>query len=172
MKHYKKKGVTLLESLFVLGIMALIIGAVSLLLSQNNDKIKANKMKTELSFLVQQVQIIWQNDTNNQQDYNVNALASVIKKINPAYSDGSNIITPYGYTFGTGPMGTGVFNMTLYSISQSQCMQLSTIDMSQLATAAEINDRYTTNGKAFTPYVAKLACQSGKNNYIGWNFRF
>lgn len=171
MKHYKK-GVTLLESLFVLGIMALIIGAVTILVSQNNDRIKANKMKTELSFLVQQVQILWQNDTNNQQDYNANTLASAIHKINPEYSDGNNIITPYGYTIGTGPMGTGVFNITLYALDRSQCIQLSSIDMSGMATAGEINDTYYTNGKAFTPYVAQLGCKKDKSNYVGWNFRF
>ena len=73
--------------------------------------------------------------------------------------------------FGTGPMGTGQFNITLYYVDKESCVLLSQIDMSQTANAAEINDMATTNGTPFDANTAISNCNA-TNNHVGWNFQF
>lgn len=96
----KRQGVTLIEALFVLGIMAILIGAVMVLLSQNTTRLKNNQMLQEIGVLQDAFRSVCSNDFNScsQGDFDFSKYIVQSKILSDKYLDttNQNILDPYG----------------------------------------------------------------------------
>lgn len=95
-----RQGVTLIEALFVLGIMAILIGMVMVLLSQNTDKEKNNETITEFETIRSAVSSLCDGQSEEVcGSQNAPDLSSALAKnglIPNKYVSGSNIVDPFG----------------------------------------------------------------------------
>jgi len=118
MEKQYRKGITLIEALFVLGIMAIIIGLVMVLYSQNSERNKENAFfGNELSSLVSAASALC-DDNMNSSSCTTDLTEAFIKSglIPNKYIKGnSSIIDPWGDAISTiviGSMEEGSFVST------------------------------------------------------------
>lgn len=168
----RRSGAALLGILLGLAIMALVVAFAMRMYETAQDKQRVLETEQELTQLVTVIHTIYPNSIAMESL----SLWGVIdsKLMDKKYTDGgNNLVTPYGSPIGISSYSAGdmyVFNVTIYGLSQSECVQLITqIDMSALAIAGELNDAYYDDGEVFSSDVAEAGCTS-TTNHIGWNF--
>ena len=95
-----RKGVTLIEALFVLGIMAILIGMVMVFFSQNTTRLKNNQMLDEIGVLQNAFSSLCSENfsTCSATDFNFSKYVVNSKILANKYLDtsGQNILDPYG----------------------------------------------------------------------------
>lgn len=98
MKYIKyRKGVTLIEALFVLGIMAIILGGVMLLLSQNTERLKFNQFRDEIMLIGESASTLYQSEP----EFDSQLTPGVLIKsglIPQKYIKNNDLVTPWGTT--------------------------------------------------------------------------
>lgn len=174
-KNNTRRGVTLIEVLFVLGIASIVIGLVMLLVSQAGDRKKANQLKSEILQIVN----IANSLSDGESDYqNVSGTDIIKSGLLPAsYSKNGMLITPYGseinvFVYGPGNKDdTGRLAVYLSGVPKVACVELITQDFSGLATAVNGNWNWgggVTNTGVKPNNVGNVCMQN--NNWIGINF--
>ena len=176
MKNYNySKGVSLIEALFVLGIMAILIGMVMVLLSSASDRFKTNSLKEELMEIVH----IASDLSKGRADYWGSITAPDIinsGQLGHQYYSNGLITTPYGTVINFATVNASstttndIINLWVSGLSQADCISIATTDFSNLSNAMNINYNVDSGGKAFNPQIATQFCLKSGNNVIGWNF--
>jgi len=102
----KRKGVSLIEALFVLGIMAILLGMVMILLSQSNESNLDNENTEELEQIIEMIHDLYSGEPNyNGLSPQTIPLSAYLKS---SYIIGKNLYSPY--TTGINFFSTGVNN--------------------------------------------------------------
>lgn len=114
----KKKGITLIEALFVLGVMAILIGLVMVLFSQNSERNKENTFfGDELSSLVSASSTLCEDNLNDNTCSTDITSALITSGLipNKYIKDNKSIVDPWGATINDiviGSMEIGSFVST------------------------------------------------------------
>lgn len=175
MNKLNKKGVTLIEVLFVLGIMAVILGLVMILASQSNDRKKANQLKEEILQIVN----IANSLSNGASDYQNVSASDIIKSglLPASYAKNGILLSPYGseitvFVYGPGNKeDTGRLAVYLSGVPKIACVELISQDFSGLATAVNGNWNWgggVTNTGVLPNNVGNVCNLT--DNWIGINF--
>jgi len=135
-----RKGVTLIEALFVLGIMAVLIGMVMVLLSQTTSSTKTNQLTEEVTTIVDAVHQLYQGQASySGLDTSVLAQSGLLPNRyvgTGGTNGGSNIVNPFGsnvtVTGQSGSAGSsGVsayFEVDIGTVPQAACVKVLTTD--------------------------------------------
>jgi len=109
-----RHGVTLIEALFVLGIMAILIGMVMVLLSQNTVKEKDNQLITEFATIKDAVSSLCDSGptSNCISQSGVDLSNSLAKSglIPNKYVSGSTLVDPFGSSISQVEMKSSVYS--------------------------------------------------------------
>lgn len=153
MQHNRKrKGITLIEVLFVLGIMAILIGIVMTTLSMATEREKLNQFKEEILTIGN----IGNELSQSQPDFNNVSTEAIAKShlLPNKYVKGNGLVTPWGGSIDIMPGGD--LWMMVNDVPQAACKAL---------------DR-TSNDLGANADIYTYQC-SGTSNYIGifWHRR-
>jgi len=171
-----RHGVSLIEVLFVLGIMAILIGMIMVVYSNVTINQKSNQMIEEFLTIINDAQSL----TSGFPDFqNIDSKTLIQSGLLPQkYISGDKIITPFGseieiYVYGPGNTADSVGKLAVYflDLPQVPCIMLATKAVGQLADGYNVNWNWTngmSNGNGLTPSQASQACESG-DNWIGIN---
>jgi len=170
-----RRGISLIEALFVLGIMAIIIGAIMVLYSQSNDREKINQLKDEILTIYN----ISSTLTNDMSDFSNLQSSNIISSglLDKRYIQDGHIITPLGGMITMGNYGAGVPSISLwmYGLSKSNCQLIVTTDFSGISTSLNTNGVWDSSwdygyAKAYTPEQAVQHCNQS-NNSVALNLK-
>lgn len=167
----RRQGVSLIEALFVLGILAILLGMVMMLYSKATSEAKSNALKEEILDIYK----IGEQITASKTDFDNIQASDIINSglLNRKYISNGLIVTPYGtevdITTYSGESPT--FGVYVNNIPKDACALLSTQDFSGIANAVNTNWNWaggvTTSG--VSPDVAWNVCKTS-GNWIGINF--
>lgn len=173
----KQRGVSLIEALFVLGIMAIIIGMVMVLYSQSNDRFKATALKEEIMDLKHIVDTLLADQpqspgTSDGTGYYGLGPDVIIKSgmLPQKYINGNVIVTPYGGKFDFHVDNNGVWLFWIYGLSREACWTIATGDWGDIHNM-NINGAGDWGG-TWPPGAATQYCnqQPDGQAYIGMSF--
>lgn len=168
---YKRKGVTLIESLFVLGIMAVLIGMVMAIYSSTNNTSKTNQLIIEVSELIQITQ-----DLNKDRSTFTGINNEILAKtglVPNRYIKNGNLITPFGggidvipfnYQGNNAPDIFLAFNFL--SLPREACEKLGMQDFGGIAQSMTITGMQQDDIQGFSPIKVVVNCENGSNNYV------
>lgn len=120
----KRKGVSLIEALFVLGIMAILLGIVMVLFSQSNDKAEAVNAYIEIADIKDAMSSIM-TTPGAYDDFNTQILTrSGLLPNKYISSDYNSLVTPF-HTSAT-VVGNGGMTYAIYfwGLSKTQCVNM------------------------------------------------
>lgn len=176
-KKRKTKGVTLIEALFVLGIMAIMIGGIMLLVAQSQDSTRENMLAMEINTIVS----IVHDEYGNVNNYSglTNTIIVGSGQLPNRYINNSQIINPYNGSVvvvdaGVNSDSLPIFTMTLTGVSQAACYTLTTQNIGAQMTALTINGESIGELGTEHPYLtvneAETYCTSNNSNTIEYTF--
>lgn len=160
-------GVTLIEALFVLGIMAVLIGMVMVFLSQTTMSTKTNQLSEEISSLVDTAHELYQ----GQPDYSgISASVLAQSGLFPnRWVNSSNVISPFGATMtisSTSDQGISAFQISIPTVPKPACVKIATTDYGNAllsrspAGGSGENSGSITAAQPLTPDQATTECSS------------
>lgn len=125
----KRRGVTLIEALFVLGIMAVLIGMVMVMLSQTNSSNKTNQLSEEITTIVDTAHELYQ----GQPDYNnIDSTTLAKSGLFPnRWVNGSGLVSPFGAPITLTSVtqnGVAAFKISIPTVPQAACVKIATTD--------------------------------------------
>lgn len=123
----KRKGVSLIEALFVLGIMAILLGMVMILLSQNNESNLDNENTEEIEQIINMVHDLYSSSSNyDGLSPQTVPLSAYLKN---SYVIGKNLYSPYSTGINFFPTGVNNSEMEIVEkIPFTGCMKLLSSD--------------------------------------------
>ena len=138
---YKRQGVTLIEALFVLGIMAILIGMVMVLYSQSTEKEKANQMAIEAIDILNAVESFREGESPlNMTTINEKILArSGLLSHKYVDANQTTLIDPYGNALQVFTDGSSVA-INFNDVSSQACVGLMSYDYGDSAKQFQIGD--------------------------------
>lgn len=175
-----KKGVTLIEALFVLGIMAVILGLTFVVYSEAQDKRKTTELKEEIGLLkytmdsMIQDQVQGQNGKetiNGQLGYYGLGADELIKSgmIPNKYINGKYIVTPFGGKIDFHVDYNSVWVLWIYGLSKNSCVTIATTEWGNIHNM-NINNKGDYGGTWPVQGAVSSCNYSDNNNYIGMSF--
>ena len=166
-----RKGVTLIEVLFVLGISAVILGLVMTLFSQSAEKAKIQSLRIEIGEIIQCVNSL----TDSATSYTGITSQTIAQsgQIDRKYIDksGTYLTSPYGGPVTLQPYGrnngTLIFlDIKLIGLSRVACELVAVQGVGSLANSTTITGMQIDNVNGFTGQQVVQNCLSGNVNYI------
>lgn len=156
-KVHKVRGVTLLESLFVLGLLAIILGVVMTFFFSSNQKEKSNKTEIEITLIIDTINALI--DKGN--DATPNSLDVINYASFPkAYINDNQIITPFKTVIVIGSIDSG-YGITLNNINKPSCIQILSEFNPKLVSSILINNNPLTSISSVVNQ-----CISGNNTLV------
>ena len=176
-KGNKNRGVTLIEALFVLGIMAIMIGGIMLLVAQSQDSTKENMLTMEINIIVS----IIHDEYGNMNTYSGLSNNIIINsgRLPNRYIFNNNIIDAYNGDVSVVDAGvtddnTPIFKLTLKSVSRGACYTLTTQNIGNQMSAMTINGQSVGELGTSHPYLtvneAEKYCQGEDSNILEYTF--
>ena len=155
----RRKGVTLIEALFVLGIAAVLLGLVMVLLSQTTSSNKTNQLSQEITTIVDATHELYQ----GQPTYGTDAIGTTLAQsglIPSRYiGTGNVLVSPFGATItvtGNASANLNTFQIAVPNVPQASCVKLATTDYGNgLASRTPAGG---ANGAPLTASQAVAAC--------------
>lgn len=175
--RYYKKGLSLIETLFVLGVMAIILGMVMILYSQSTEREKINNTMIEIGELKEATNSLYRDQIQSIPDDT--EISSVLLKsglIPNKYNNNGTLTTPFGQTiYVMLNQWGGKIAFQIYNLSVSQCVELATMDAGLPSGIHDININDASNGtygvSSISPLQATQQCNLNQNtNFIIWNY--
>jgi len=166
-----QRGVTLIEALLVLGIMAILIGTVMTFYALANASYKSNQLIEEVGQLIQITQ-----DLNRDQKTYAGMNSEILAKTglipNRFISSGS-VVTPYGTEVQAIPFNYAGDNapdlylaFNFLNLPRDACEKLGTTNFSGDAQSMTVTNERSDDVDGFTPIKVVTNCQNGNNNYV------
>lgn len=176
----KKKGVTLLEALFVLGIMAIILGLIFVMYSQANDKRKTTALKEEIGLLKYTMDSLLSDQIQNQNGkdpingqlgyYGLGATELIKSGMIPAkYINKNLIVTPFGGTIDFHVDNNSVWVLWIYGLTNNACVTIATTEWGNIHNM-NINNKGDYGGTWPAKQAVESCNNSSNQNYIGMSF--
>lgn len=129
-----KKGVSLLESLLVLGILAVILGSIMVFLSYANNRAKVNQTQMELMELVNIVHQYANSNENIDNDFIIKS-----NTLPQKYIKNNNLVSAFGTNISVNASGKN-FNIQVDNISKSNCILFATQDYGNSIASISVNN--------------------------------
>jgi len=186
-KKRKARGVTLVEVMMVLGVMAFLLGLVMLVAALVNGTNKSNQFIEEITTLVDVTNQL----TQGQNDLSGLSEADLAKSglIPTRWTDGSTqLFSPFGsqITVKGSAAGQGTDNLTTYTITaqnipQTACVKIAVVDFGNALVARTIQGQSggsggsgSSSGTSGTgsPFTAQAAVNACTGNQIPLTFEF
>jgi len=169
-RRLNNRGVTLVEVMMVLGVMAFLLGLVMTIMGSVNQSRHADELKQEIITLAQ----ISNELSNSRVDFSNIQASSVIQSglLPKKYIAGDQIVTPSGGHIILENYGEyqNTISFWAYGLTRDECMLIVTTDFSGITSAMNTNWVYDSGGIPYTTQRADSSCQAGTSNYIGMNF--
>nr|WP_025825236.1 type 4 pilus major pilin [Acetobacter persici] len=165
-----RKGITLIESLFVLGIMAVLIGGVMVFYSLSNIALKSNQLITEVSELIQITQEL-NKDRTTFTGMNSQILAKT-GLVSSKYILGGTLVTPWGgeiqaIPFNYDDNGPDVYlAFNILNLPREACEKLGMQDFGGTAQSVTVTNMRVDDTEGLAPIVLVKNCENGDNNYV------
>lgn len=159
-----RKGVTLIEALFVLGIMAVLIGMVMVLLSQTTSSTKTNQLTEEITTIVDAAHQLYQGQP--AYDSNVGTAIASSGLLPSRYINSNTIVSPFGATItltNTTINGVSAVDFSIPNVPQTTCVKLSTTDFGNgLLNRGPVSgsSSNSASGSPASPSEAATSCTS------------
>lgn len=167
-----RRGLTLIEALFVLGIMAILIGLVMVLYSMASEKQKTQQLITEVSLLIDACNSL----TDSQSSYKNLDSKSLAKSglIPSKFIKDGLIVTPYGgkievipFNYQKDHQGDNIYlAFNFLYLPQSACERLGLLDYKNVAQSVTVTGMQEDHPDGFTPIQVIKNCDNGNNNYV------
>ena len=127
--HYRK-GVTLIEALFVLGIAAILLGLVMVLVSNSSQKSKNNQCIAEIATIADTVHSLCDSSSNCIENVDITGPVAQSGLLSQKYvkADKSSPIDPYGMPIDdihlSYDQGNNLYLvMHVYTVNKQECIQ-------------------------------------------------
>lgn len=168
-KNTFRQGVTLIEALFVLGIMAILLGMVMVIYNRVSEREKINETRS----LVFNIYNASNDLTSGLDDFGDLSTTVLIQSglIDKKYINNGSFITPLGGSIITGNYGTGAnsYSIWIYNLSKTACEEIVSQDWTGLTLALNVNWLKDSGGEAYTGTQSSQYCNLAQGNYIGIN---
>ena len=172
-----KRGLTLIETLFVLGIMAILLGMIMLLYSRSVEREKINNIMIEIGELKEVANDLYKDQIQNiPEDTEISNTLLKSGLIQNNYNNNGTLTTPFGQTiYVMLNQWGGKIAFQIYNLSISQCVELATMDAGLPSGIHDININDASNGtygvSSISPLQATQKCNLNQNtNFIIWNY--
>lgn len=171
----KRKGILLIEALFVLGIMAILIGMVMVYYSHTEEKYIANETVQEVIVLFNFISD-YKSQHGNVNGIDVKFLKASNVLPDKYFSGDSTLLTPSKGTIALTAVptwGTGEVAVWLNGISKESCMALAQMDIAAFTNVRRVNwekeyDQSVT--ASMSPSDAEKRCnENGDNDAVEFN---
>lgn len=166
-----RKGITLIESLFVLGVMAVLIGMVMVLFSMANASLKSQKLINEATQLIEIANEI-NNDRSTYTGMNNSVLAKTGMVPNEFINSGQ-VVTPWGGEIDVIPFNYAGSNapdvylaFNFLSLPREACEKLGIQDFGGTAQSVTVTNMREDDPDGFSPIKVVKNCENGNNNYV------
>ncbi|MBS0983723.1 type 4 pilus major pilin [Gluconobacter cerinus] len=165
-----RKGITLIESLFVLGVMAVLIGGVMVFYSLATVSMKSNQLITEVSELIQITQ-----DLNKDRTTFTGMNSQILAKsglVSSKYINKGNLVTPWGgeiqaIPFNYSDNGPDVYlAFNILNLPREACIKLGMQDFGGNAQSVTVTNMRVDDTEGLSPIVLVTNCENGNNNYV------
>lgn len=164
----KRRGVTLVEALMVIGVLAVLLGLAMLVAVLVNAANKSNQFLTEIATITDTANQI-SAGTADLSNLNESALANSGLLPN-RWVSGSTLLSPFGSTItvtggaaGAGTNGLTTYLITVPGVPKSACVKISTTDFGNgLVSRTPAGD--STNGGPLSATSAASTCATGGND--------
>lgn len=152
-------GVTLIEAMFVLGILALILGFVALQMSASSRHFKDDQTVAEVSRIAIMMSNIVRDTHTNPTSADLIAYGLPSK-----FVKGNAIITPYGGIITLGATNGG-YGLIVPDLTQASCYEISSDIDGELFSSIEVN------GNSSSTTIDRTKACSGQSNSITLSIR-
>lgn len=160
MYSQRKKGVGLIEALFVLGIMMTLLGAVMVFLSYANNRTKVNQTQIELMNIVS---ILHQYANSNETIDDAFLVKS--NNISQKYIKNNSLVSAFGTPVIVNASGKN-FNVEIDGLTKANCILFSTQDYGNSIASIRINDSlHIQMDGILNPEQAEKLCSSSSNSF-------
>ncbi|MBS1089939.1 type 4 pilus major pilin [Gluconobacter wancherniae] len=165
-----QRGITLIESLFVLGIMAILIGGVMAFYSLSNTAMKSNQLISEVAQLIQATQ-----DLNKDRTTFTGMNSQILAKtglLPSKYINNGSLVTPWGGEIQTIPFnysdnGPDVYlAFNILNLPKEACIKLGMQDFGGTAQSVTVTNMRVDDTEGLSPVVLVTNCENGDNNYV------
>ncbi|MBR0559742.1 type II secretion system protein [Neokomagataea anthophila] len=165
------RGVTLIEALLVLGIMAILIGMVMTFYAMTTEKTKNNQLIQEadkLIFITRQLSESQQNFTG----FNGQVMAKTGYVENRYINKNGDLIDPYGGKIDVIPFnyqknGIPIYlAFNFYGLSKTACVLLGTQDFGGEAQSMTVTNMREDSPDGFKPIIVVMNCDNSNDNYV------
>lgn len=168
-----RRGVSLIEALFVLGIIAILIGMVMILYSHASERRQMNELKDELLEFKYAVDALYPNGILTG-DVATAVTESGFMSNKYLYGAGVTIFhDPLGGAITITNPGDGTalnaLNIWVWYLTKEQCIELSTTDFGTLMQNRSINYQYDSGSSTTSATNAEANCKDGNANYMAFN---
>lgn len=165
-----RKGITLIESLFVLGIMAVLIGGVMVFYSLASISMKSNQLITEVTQLIEITQ-----ELNKDRTTFTGMNSQILAKsglVSSKYISGGSLVTPWGGEIQAIPFnyednGPDVYlAFNILNLPREACEKLGMQDFGGTAQSVTVTNMRVDDTEGLSPIVLVKNCENGDNNYV------
>lgn len=155
----KHKGVSLIEVLFVLGILAVLLGGTMMLLSQANNKLKTGQTEAELLGIIKIVQSLKDSDSISASDI---AKSGTFPQ---KFIKNDTIVSAFGTEIEI-TAGGGSYDIEVQGLNKSSCVLMATQEFGDVVPNLVINgETHAMKSGVISPSQATTMCSSSVNSF-------
>lgn len=166
----KRRGVTLIEVLFVLGIASVLLGMVMLFLSSATQKRKTQELLTEINLLIDASNTL----TSSSNKYTTLSPDVLVKSglIPTRFISNGQLVTPFGGSIDVIPFNYTEGGEDFYlafnfnGLPRESCEWIGVQDFGGSAQSVTVTNMRQDAPDGFSPIQVISNCQNGDNNYV------